>query len=195
MSVKRRLAPIAAVALALAVTAPGALAGGSQRGLIAPPTACHGQLAADAPASTRQRAMRCMTNFARRSVGLPPLVGLRKLDRSAERKSADILRCDSFGHSACGRGFTYWLQASGYLSARCWTVGENLAWGTGRKGTVRSIFSSWMRSPRHRRNVLSKRFRHIGIGVRAGRLGGLDRAQVWTQHFGSHCEATAARRL
>ena len=39
--------------------------------------------------------------------------------------------------------------------ARAWTVGENLAWGSGRRSTPREIVAAWMNSPGHRANILS----------------------------------------
>ena len=127
-----------------------------------------------------------MADFARRSVNLAPLTHVKELDRSASGKSADILRCNSFSHFACGRDFTYRMQKSGYLSSRCWRAGENLAWGTDQAGTVRSIFSALMRSPAHRHNILGS-YAQVGFGLRIGRLRGHSRAHVWTQHFGSRC--------
>ncbi len=130
--------------------------------------------------------MRCMTDYARAYFGLPPLAEAEQLSLSAAGKSADILACNSFSHSACGRKFTYWMKASGYLSAQCWRAGENLAWGIGEEGSVRSIFRAWMRSPGHRQNVLGT-FDQIGIALQVGELDDLGGTRVWTQHFGSHC--------
>lgn len=156
-------------------------------GLIAPETVCPSQVTIDAPRGAQLSVMRCLTDYARRNTGLADLSKARKLDRSAERKSADILRCDSFSHFACGRDFTYWMQRSGYLSVRCWRAGENLAWGTGKAGTVRSIFRAWMSSRGHRHNILARKYQQIGISVRVGSLGAYDHVRVWTQHFGTHC--------
>jgi uncharacterized protein YkwD len=160
--------------------------GGGSHGPIAPLAVCEGQLEANASVAEQQRAMSCMTDYARRSAGLAGLSDVRQLERSSRGKSKDILRCDSFSHFACGRSFTYWLRASGYLSARCWKAGENLAWGVGSRGTVRAIFRAWMRSPDHRHNILG-RFNQIGVSLRVGTLAGQAHTHVWTQHFGSHC--------
>jgi len=131
--------------------------------------------------------MLCMTNFARERAGLASLARAEQLDGSARSKSADVLRCNHFSHFACGREFTYWMEASGYLAVQCWRAGENLAWGAGEEGSVRSIFRAWMRSPGHRQNILGE-FDQIGIGLQVGDLGGRNGIRVWTQHFGSHCE-------
>ena len=171
------------VALAVAAGALSAPAAGST--LIAPPAVCANSTL-DAPIQAQEQAMHCMTDFARRQVGLGGLATAKALAQSSYRKARDVLRCNDFSHSACGRDFTYWMQRSGYTSSRCWRAGENLAWGVGERGTVRSIFQAWVRSPSHRRNILS-RFSHIGIGLRVGTLANKRSTRVWTQHFGSHC--------
>src|SRR4051812_32090498 len=81
--------------------------------LLAKPSACAHQNDADAPFAVQEQAMRCMTNYARRHAGRAKLADAEDLDRSAEMKSRDIVRCDSFSHSACGRHFTYWMHHFG----------------------------------------------------------------------------------
>jgi uncharacterized protein YkwD len=154
--------------------------------LVAPTSVCPDQTdVGDAP-GVQEQAMRCMTNFARHRDGLHEFGNAVSLEHSAVRKTADIIRCDSFSHYACGRQFTYWMQRSGYLAARCWRAGENIAWGTGTDATVRSIFVSWLHSPEHRHNLLG-RYSQIGIALSVGTLKGHRDAHVWTQDFGSHC--------
>lgn len=155
--------------------------------LMAPPRVCPNQHRGDAPIAAQEEAMQCMTNYARRRAGRAPLEITSKLDRSAGMKSRDIVRCGSFSHSACGRDFIYWIQRVGYLSSSCWRAGENIAWGSGSYGSVRSIFKAWMRSAAHRENILSRSFGQLGVGLRIGPLAGYSRARVWTQHFGDHC--------
>jgi uncharacterized protein YkwD len=154
--------------------------------LMAPLSVCKNQDVLDAPVAKQEQAMRCMTNFARRHRGLAGLAVASPLNWSAEDKSRDIIRCDSFSHEACGRQFTFWMQRAGYMRASCWRAGENIAWGTGDFGTVRSIFRAWLHSRGHRENILGH-FRQLGIGLRVGTMEGRHGAHVWTQHFGSHC--------
>ena len=155
--------------------------------LIAPQAACPNQDDLVAPATAQEAAMRCMTNFARERLGLAPLADAPELDLSASAKAGDLLACDSFSHTACGRDFTYWMRETGYISETCWHAGENLAWGAGEYGAVRSIFQAWMRSPTHRRNLLGD-YRQLGVSLRVGDLEGQAGTRVWAQHFGSHCE-------
>ncbi len=77
------------------------------------------------------------------------------------------------------------IARSGYTrGGRGYVIGENIAWGTGTVSTPASIVRSWMASPGHRANILSRRYREIGIGVvrRApnGAAGG-----TYTTNFGA----------
>jgi uncharacterized protein YkwD len=160
--------------------------------LVAPTSVCPNQTDMSQSTAVQEQAMHCMTNFARQHAGLSDLGNAVSLDHSAVRKTDDVLRCDSFSHYACGRQFTYWMQRSGYLAARCWRAGENLAWGTGDLGSVRQIFIAWLHSPEHRANLLG-RYSQIGVALSVGNLEGHSGAHVWTQEFGSHCGAAPKR--
>jgi len=183
----RRLLVTAAAFAAIAALAfaSGAEAGSLAR-LVAPPSACPDQGNLGAPAGAKEKAMLCMVDFARRRAGHSALRDDGELDTSSLRKSGDILRCDSFSHEACGRDFTYWMRRTGYLPASCWRAGENIAWGSGSYGTVRSIFVAWIHSQGHRENILGP-YSQTGIGLRVGSLDGHREAHVWTEHFGTHC--------
>jgi uncharacterized protein YkwD len=182
-----RLLAVSALATALlALSAVSSAGAASLNTLIAPASACSGADDASAPAAVQEQAMLCLTNFARRHDGLAELSDAGRLDRSAGLKADDILRCDSFSHEACGREFTFWMQKVGYIPTPCWRAGENIAWGTGSYGTVRSIFAAWMHSSGHRENILGS-YGQIGIGLRVGGLDGYGGAHVWTQQFGLRC--------
>jgi uncharacterized protein YkwD len=158
--------------MALALAVPGA--SGAR-------AACAGQGDAGAAAAAQEKAMLCLVNRARQGRGLAPLSAPSMLARAADRKSADILRCDEFSHEACGREFTYWFEQVGYRGCR---EGENIAYASGSYATPRTIFNLWMNSAGHRRNILGP-YREIGIGLRVGALGNVDGAHVWTQELGS----------
>jgi uncharacterized protein YkwD len=184
---RKLIVATAALALVAALFA-GSAQARKLSALVAPPSACPNQTDLGDSSAVQAQAMRCMTNFARKHDGLGRFGNAASLDRSAVGKSGDILRCDSFSHFACGRQFTYWMQRSGYLAARCWRAGENIAWGVGNLGTVRSIFVAWLHSPEHRANLLG-RYSQVGIALSVGTLEGHRDAHVWTQDFGSHCGA------
>lgn len=178
------------VAAAPSTAAPSAAE--ESRGLIASVSVCPGQESLDAPPEAQEVTMRCMIAYARTASGLASLADDEALERSAGEKANDVIRCDDFSHFACGRDFTYWMQDAGYMSSPCWRVGENLAWGSGTYGTVRSIFRAWMSSPGHRANILND-FAQTGISLQVGTLAGQSDTHVWAQHFGTHCDAPPAQ--
>jgi uncharacterized protein YkwD len=191
-----RTAPIVTIALFVAgvLVAAGWLAaagtqsaGASARsGLIASVGDCANPSVREAPNRALQ-AMVCMTNHARGHKGLPRYRLRAELNRSADRKAADIVRCDAFSHTACGRPFSYWISRTYTTGKRCWSAGENIAWGSGSLGSVHSIFRAWMNSPGHRAAILSPAYRDLGIGLVTGRFEGRNGSAVWVQHFGKIC--------
>ena len=182
----RRLTLIASLALLLAAFVAAPAEALKIRNLMAPPSVCPGQNNTSAPVYKQERAMRCMTNYARRKAGSGGYAQSGKLNDSADRKGEDILRCDSFSHYACGRDFTFWLRRVDFIGG-CWTAGENIAWGTGDLGSARSVFKAWMHSSGHRSNILAGDFSQLGVSLRIGTLDGTRRARVWVQHFGDRC--------
>jgi uncharacterized protein YkwD len=179
----RRLSLLGLLLLGLVLgTAANAAAAAPQPAFI---TACP-QPGASAPASAQVAAMLCLTNAVRAQYGEAPLEANSQLAESATDKTTDILDCDSFSHTACGRDFSYWIWQTGYVTDSCWKIGENLAWGAGRLGTTDSIFRAWLRSPTHRANVLGE-YTQVGISTEVGALEGDKSARVWTAHFGNLC--------
>jgi uncharacterized protein YkwD len=155
--------------------------------MAAPPAVCPGTDDPDASAAAQEAAMECMINYARHQAGLGKLHDMGKLDGSSTNKAGDILRCNQFSHEACGRGFLFWFRRSGYIPSHCWWAGENLAWGTGGLGSVRSVMRAWMHSPPHRANILSPEYDQFGVSLRVGGLSGATAAHLWVNHFGAHC--------
>jgi uncharacterized protein YkwD len=177
---------LAVVALG-AVPAGPAQAAGPYDKYLAPTEKCTPQTDRSAAVDAQELAMRCMVNYARRAAGVSPLVGTNdKLMVSADRKAADIVRCQQFSHTACGRPFTYHMQQVGYATG-CYGAGENIAWGSGSYGTVRSIMSSWLNSDGHRANILNPRFKEQGVGLVIGTMSGYANAAVWVNQFGYKC--------
>ena len=170
----------ALVALSLLAAAPSSA---EARGLIAPAGACK-SVSGHGPQARSTKSMLCFTNYARAKKGLKLYRLAGKLNYSSRKKAADILRCNEFSHGACGREFNYWIDRSGYRGC---TVGENIAFGTGPLGASKRIFIAWMKSPGHRRAILSRAYRDIGIGLKTGRMDGLSGARIWVQNFGGPC--------
>ncbi len=126
--------------------------------------------------------MTCMVNVARRQSGVAALATDARLTDAADRKAQDIVRCQSFSHTACGRDFAFHIRAVGYPMT---LAGENIAWGSGSYGTVRSRMSGWLASDGHRANLLNPRFADQGIAVLRTTFQGYSGAQIWVNQFGA----------
>jgi uncharacterized protein YkwD len=182
--------PILLLALALAAAssagASRALANPTTSTLLAPPGAC-GPAAdrLDLDAVTAQKAMRCLTNYARSHAGLPPLAASAMLNGAGTAKLAADVACGEFTHTPCSKPFTD-VFARYLTGATSYTVGENIAWGTGSFGTPRETMDGWLNSPEHRQNILSAAFHQIGIGYLSEQtFQGTTGATLWSQEFGT----------
>jgi uncharacterized protein YkwD len=68
-----------------------------------------------------------------------------------------------------GRSLVDRVRAAGYLGgSEDWALGEDIGWGTGSASTPASMFRAWMDSPPHRRVILDRTFRELGVGVTPG---------------------------
>ena len=116
------------------------------------------------------RATHCLVNLERRRRGLRALRSNRLLALAARRHALDMVRHSYFTHnSRSGARFNSRIARTGYLRGHpSWQVGENLAWGGASSSTPRSVLRSWMRSPKHRANILEPSFRDIGVSAVAG---------------------------
>ena len=130
-----------------------------------------------------------LTNQQRQSQGLPALELDPQLSAAAARKAADMLARDYWSHvSPAGTQPWTFITAAGY-SYRY--AGENLARDF---SDPDSVVQAWMNSPSHRENMLSNRYRDMGVAVADGNLGGRETTLV-VQMFGTRlgqAPATAA---
>jgi uncharacterized protein YkwD len=137
--------------------------------------------------SVVRAAVLCLHNRARGARGLPLLREHAKLRKSAEAHSDDMVAGRFFAHdSRSGADISDRILRTGYARGRGWSLGENIAWGTGGLATAAEIQDAWMASPGHRANILRPQFRDIGIGLTVGvpvRARGL-RGATYTADFG-----------
>jgi uncharacterized protein YkwD len=180
----RRIA-LATVTCALFLAPASASASGPWDNLLAPESACPGQSDRSLPIAAQEETMVCMHNWARTQKGLKALHPMKKLRSSSHKKARDIRRCKQFSHEACGRNAFYWFRRVGFMRGT-WGAGENLAFGQGRMGTVRSTMSAWLNSDMHRSVLLTPNFDDVGISVVDGRLQGRRGVAIWVAHFGYH---------
>jgi uncharacterized protein YkwD len=128
----------------------------------------------------------CLMNAQRRKHGLPPLASSAVLARASLGHSTDMVRRAYFSHATPeGKSVVDRLRAARYISKpRGWTVGENIAWGSGPLGSPRAIVQAWMDSPGHRENLLSPRYSAVGLGIAFGRPGDPSSGATFTTCFG-----------
>lgn len=136
------------------------------------------------------RATVCLVNVERKLRHRKALRTNKQLELAAQTFSSRMVSEGFFAHVG-PEGSTLKTRVrrgTSYLrGARTWTLAENLGWGTGKLSTPRHTVRGWMKSRGHRVNVLSRRYRHIGVGVTAGSptsLGGRS-AATYTANFGS----------
>jgi uncharacterized protein YkwD len=155
---RRAVACPAAVTILLAVGAAPAPAA----------SRCAGALAAPASLAdgARQAAVICEVNRVRRRNGLVPVSADRRLTRMAGRFAHAMVVRRFFSHvSPGGSTLSSRLRAAGYRGR---AAGEVLAWGEGRLASPRAAVRSWLHSPPHRRVLLGRNYRDIGVGIALG---------------------------
>jgi uncharacterized protein YkwD len=157
--------PVAAAVASLALCATPSLAAAQGTGCSFARSA-----AAVQPEPNVRTALRCLVNATRERHGLRALRSSSRLNAAADRHSADMVARAYFAHvTPEGRSVTDRVRATGYLSGSAdWALGEDIGWGTESASTPASIFTAFMNSPPHRRIILSRAFREIGVGVNPG---------------------------
>ena len=131
---------------------------------------------AAARSSAGERSLLSELNAIRAQHGLGQLMLDSHLQRAAQSHSREMITTNDFTHGAFGTRMLR-FDVSGRFAA------ENLAWGTGARGTARGIVVAWLASPEHRANLLRASFTRVGIGDLVGFFQGHRRAHVITADF------------
>ena len=158
MASMRRRAGIATALVALAVSS-GAAVGDSPA---APPAGSR----VESRLATLEVAILVRINEVRRARGLSPLRRNRRLAAAADFHSRDMGRRGYFTHESAD-GTPFWRRIQRFYRSRgfrSWSVGENLLWASDHFGAALAV-REWMRSPPHRKNILSRSWREIGTGA------------------------------
>lgn len=182
---RRRLGHIVVVLALVALLAPaGARADGSSAAAKARAAAdrCDGADAkpGDIAAADMRDAVLCLMNAERTARGLKRLRAQSDLGEAASKYARQMVRDQFFDHTSPGGStMVSRIKATDYFDdAVKWTVGENLAWGTGTKATPRATVDAWMHSADHRANLLDRSFSDVGIGIAAGAPTDLDAGET-----------------
>lgn len=152
-----------AVTLGLALASPTAPAPAraSSGALAASPAPGDGVSARVASRGELERAVIKLTNEERVERGKRALKANKAIRRAARKHSNKMADKEILDHQFPGEpSLGQRLDNAGYDWAVC---AENIASDTFR--TARSVVNAWMSSTSHRRNMLSREFRDIGVGV------------------------------
>jgi uncharacterized protein YkwD len=139
--------------------------------------------------SALEAAVLSNVNQIRAQHGLRALTLSDRLSAAANQQSESMGAKGFFSHNSAD-GTAFWKRIRRYYTDRnyrYWSVGENLLWSSPDVGAAQAL-DMWMRSPEHRANLLSKRWREIGLSavhVQAapGAFQGLD-VTIVTADFG-----------
>lgn len=132
--------------------------------------------AALAKSTSNETALLHEMNRVRGHYGLQALRLDPRLERAARSHSREMLASDVFAHGAfASRMARFAVQGT--------FAGENLAWGTGSRGTAQGVVAAWLASPEHRANLLRPGFSRVGIGELVGAFLGHPGAAVVTADF------------
>jgi uncharacterized protein YkwD len=106
-----------------------------------------------------QQALRLINNERTRR-GVAPLILASKLNCAAQKHARYMSTARRCGHTGSGSStYVQRIEACGYKSWRY--LGENVACG---HSTWSAAMRAWMNSSGHRANILSPRFRNVGLG-------------------------------
>lgn len=120
-----------------------------------------------------------LTNERRTQAGLLPLSLNSTLSQAAQAKGADMLNKGYWAHVAPD-GTQPWAFFTNF-GYKYKYAGENLARDF---SSASSAVEAWMNSPSHKENLLSSKYKEIGIGVVEGNLAGID-TTIIVQFFGT----------
>ena len=116
-------------------------------------------------------------NAARREAGVPPMVLEPRLTSAARAHADDMLARSYYAHRGLDGTVPYdRVRARGYVPD---LVAENIAAG---HFNVETVMEAWLHSTDHRRNLLDRRFTHLGVGIALGNFEHRYKV-MWVQSF------------
>jgi uncharacterized protein YkwD len=167
---------LALVLLSAVLSAPASAATHSKRkkvlATVATPAVCpHADLVPDAGNLQLIRgALDCLHDQVRSQRGHRTLAGNAALEEAAAEHTDDMIARGYFDHDTPEGGtFDERSLTAGYARRNDgWSLGENLIWATGDLATPSALMNAWMGSAGHRKNILTARYRELGLAVRLG---------------------------
>jgi uncharacterized protein YkwD len=130
----------------------------------------------------------CVINKVRRRSARRALKSSGQLYQAASAHANDMVQEQYFAHvSKAGATVGDRVKPTGYLSGRSWTLGENIAWGSGSLSTPTAIVQGWLNSPGHRQNLMRRSYREAGLAIVVGApQGATGEAGTYAHVFGRH---------
>ncbi|HET8607367.1 MAG TPA: CAP domain-containing protein [Gaiellaceae bacterium] len=105
-------------------------------------------------------------NAVRRAHGLVPLKLSARLSAAAQQHSEEMGEDGYFEHDSAD-GSAFWKRIDRFYTDKgygYWSVGENLLWASPDIDGPGAL-DLWMHSPEHRKNLLTARWREIGVSA------------------------------
>jgi uncharacterized protein YkwD len=149
--VQRPFLTVVLTVLCAALLAPGAL-----------PASRPGQAAL----STLESGVLVQLNHIRAKHGLQPLALSSSLSGAAEQHSQEMGVDGYFEHESAD-GTAFWKRIDRWYGSNgfsYWSVGENLLWSSPAVSPAGAL-KLWMSSPEHRANILTARWREVGVSA------------------------------
>jgi uncharacterized protein YkwD len=156
---------------------------------LAPVTSAGAPAAAGARLAGLESGILRQMNAIRAQHGLAPLRANPQLAAAAAQHSREMAARGYFAHGSAD-GSAFWKRIEQFYRpspAGYWSVGENLLWASAGVDAARAV-ELWMASPAHRENILTERWREVGVSAvdvpaGSGAFGGRD-VTVVTTDFG-----------
>jgi uncharacterized protein YkwD len=105
-----------------------------------------------------------LINQRRENCGLTPLKWSDDVARIARLHSENMANFNFFSHTGVDGSMVN--DRADFLGIRKWqAIGENIAYNQGFENPVEFAVERWMKSPKHRENLLSSRWKESGIGI------------------------------
>ncbi len=130
------------------------------------------------PASSKVRPdleayLTSLANAERRRAGRNPLKQSKKLQKAARAQAAEMILGNFVGHHTRG-GFDFGDRIRAYMPEFEDLRGENAArdrkGGASAKAQAKRLFGQWLKSRRHRRNLIRAEYRFVSSGaIQVGR--------------------------
>jgi uncharacterized protein YkwD len=135
-------------------------------GALVAPAAQSGKVGTRVALSSLESGVLVELNKIRAQHGLQPVKISARLTAASEQHSKEMGLAGYFEHNSHD-GTAFWKRIGRWYASKgfgYWSVGENLLWSSPDVDPAGAL-QLWMNSPEHRANILTPRWREIGISA------------------------------